>query len=61
MIAEIRASAHAAHTFSRLSVSSRKMAVEFPRHRDYFLSEARRLRDLSRWTIARARRMKERL
>lgn len=61
MIEEIRASAHAARTFSRLSISYTKMAVEFPRQAEHCLSEARRLREQAKWTIARAKRMKERL
>lgn len=61
MLEEIRASAHAAKTFSRLSVGYTKMAEEFPRQREHCLSEARRLRAQANWTIARAKRMKERL
>ncbi len=60
MMEEIRASAHAAKTFSRLSISYLKMADEFPRQREHCLSESRRLREQAKWTIARAKRLKER-
>ena len=42
--AEVKAMAHAAHTFSRLSVRNLKEAERFPRYSHMLLPEARRLR-----------------
>ncbi len=61
MIEEVRASAHCAHTMSRLSVGYKKMAVEFPKHRERYLAESRRLRQLGIWSLERARRLRERV
>jgi hypothetical protein len=56
--AEVSAMAHAAHTFSRLSVRNLKSAETYPRHREECLSEAHRLRSQANHYLAWARREK---
>lgn len=57
--ADVMAMAHAARTFSRLSVRNRKDAETYPRHRDDCLYEARRLRDKAKDYLAWARQKRE--
>ena len=54
--AEVKAMAHAAHTFSRLSVQSFRLADEQPHRAMEYLSDARRLRAAARTYLAWARR-----
>jgi len=58
--AEVKAMAHAAHTFSRLSVRNIKQAETYPHRREECLTEARRLRTEAAVFLAWARRTKER-
>lgn len=55
---EVSAMAHAAHTFSRLSVRNLKSAETYPRHRAECLEEASRLRKQAHDYLAWARREK---